>query len=92
MIIMNVQSYCVINLATNVCDNVVLWDGDTNTWQPPENCLMLVQAETPAKDWVWDDAAAKWVLIEVMGVGSVGFVWDGEFLIESISPPAPPTV
>jgi len=86
---MSAQNYCMVNEATNVCDNVVVWDGNPNTWAPPAGYLMLVQATTPAKNWVWIDNA--WV-IEVSGEGQIGFTWDGTYLITNEPQPTkPPT-
>jgi len=69
------QNYCMVNLETNVCDNVCVWDGNPESWTPPSNYLMLVQETTPAKIW----QAAE--LVVVMGVGGIGFTWDGTYLI-----------
>ena len=30
------QRYAIVDVATNVVLNVVMWDGNTETWQPPE--------------------------------------------------------
>jgi hypothetical protein len=42
----------------SVVDNVCLWDGDTNTWQPPEGYLMepLPDPNTNSVGigWGWD--------------------------------------
>lgn len=86
---MNTKNYCMVNSQTNVCDNVVLWDGNPDTWQPPSDYLMLVQATTPAKNWVWDAAAKTWVL-EVAGEGQIGFTWDGTYLITNELQPTNP--
>jgi hypothetical protein len=87
---MSAQNYCMVNEATNVCDNVVLWDGNPNTWAPPAGYLMLVQATTPAKNWVWIDDS--WVL-EVSGEGQIGYTWDGTYLITNEPQPTePPTI
>lgn len=67
----------MINQSTNVVDNTCVWDGDTNTWQPPENTLMLVQATTPAMIWILNTDKTDFILSEVIGVGSIGFTWDG---------------
>ena len=75
---MSAQNYCMVNEATNVCDNVVLWDGNPESWTPPAGYLMLPQVTTPAKDWMWVDNA--WVLA-VGGYGQIGFTWDGTYLI-----------
>lgn len=71
------QNYLMINEATNVVDNVCLWDGSTDTWSPPSGYLMLVQAITPAMVWVFDDAPKDFVLTEVVGQGQIGFAWNG---------------
>lgn len=89
MIDMTTQNYCMVNEATNVCDNVTLWDGNPDTWQPPAGYLMLVQATTPAKTWVWDDVAKVWAL-EVSGEGQIGFTWDGTYLTTNEPMPADP--
>jgi hypothetical protein len=86
---MSAQNYCMVNEATNVCDNVVVWDGNPDTWTPPAGYLMLVQATTPAKNWVWSIDA--WVL-EVSGEGQIGYTWDGTYLITNEPQPIkPPT-
>jgi len=88
VIAMTTQNYCMVNEITNVCDNICMWDGDTNTWKPPTGYLMLVQATTLAKNWVWDVADQAWVL-SVEGVGQIGFTWDGEYLITNEPEPSP---
>lgn len=72
------QNYCMVNEQSEICENVVVWDGDTDTWTPPAGYLMLVQATTPAKNWTWDVALDDWVL-SVTGVGEIGFTWDGTY-------------
>jgi hypothetical protein len=47
------QNYLMVNTSTNIVENIFVWNGDTNTWQPPANTLMLVQATTPAMVWLW---------------------------------------
>lgn len=77
--IMTVQKYLLIDVVANVCDNLILWDGDTNTWQPPENHIALLEATTPA--YVWEkDGSGNWVLTEHVGYGGIGFTWDGTAL------------
>lgn len=67
----------MINESTNIVDNVCVWDGNPNTWQPPANYLMLVQDITPAIVWVLNEAKTDYELKQVMGAGSIGFTWDG---------------
>lgn len=76
----------MVNIETNICDNVVVWDGDTSTWTPPPNQLMLVQATTLAKVWNWTGTA--WVLQDELGAGGVGYTWDGTYL--TTNEPMPP--
>jgi hypothetical protein len=75
---MTTQNYLVIE--SNVVTNIVVWDGDTNTWQPPADATMLVQATTPAMVWEYQSSTKTYVLTEVIGVGQIGFTWDGTVL------------
>ena len=70
----------MIPTATNVVDNICLWDGNTNTWQPPADTLMLIQATTPAMIWqtvIVDGKITDYVLEEQIGAGDIGFTWNG---------------
>lgn len=78
----------MINQQNNVCENVCVWDGNTDTWTPPAGYLMLVQATTPAKVWLLVDGVYE--LVEQMGVGSIGFTWDGSVLTTNEPQPALP--
>ena len=87
---MTVQNYLVINESTNVVDNICLWDGDPDTWQPPANYLMLVQAITPALVWLLDTTIEDYVLTQEMGGGGIGFSWNGaECVTNEPKPPKP---
>jgi hypothetical protein len=80
---MTVQQYLMINESTNVVDNICMWDGDINTWQPPANTLMLIDSITPAMIWepvYTDKKITDWILVEQMGAGAIGFTWDGTVL------------
>lgn len=79
----------MVNEQTNICDNITLWNGNPDTWQPPFGYLMLVQATTPAKTWVWDEPTKTW-LLEVSGLGQIGFTWDGTYLTTNEPQPADP--
>ena len=61
----------------NVVTNVCVWDGDINTWTPPADATMLIQATTPAMVWQLNADKTDWVLTEVIGSGAIGFSWDG---------------
>lgn len=88
---MTTQNYLMINESTNVVDNVCFWDGDTNTWQPPSNTLMLIQATTPAIIWELNSEGTDYVLVEVMGVADIGFIWNGTVCTTNQPKPTIPT-
>lgn len=37
--------------------NVCLWDGDTNTWRPPEDIEMQPAPDDVGIGWGWDGSA-----------------------------------
>lgn len=86
---MTTQNYCMVNKSTNICENVCVWDGNPDSWTPPAEYLMLVQATTPAKVWIWNADTKTWDLTEQMGVGGIGFTWDGTYLTTNAPQPAP---
>lgn len=80
---MIIQNYLIIedNIVTNVC----LWDGNTNSWQPPHNSITLIQETTPTKVWrLVDD---EYVLVDSIGNACIGFTWDGLVAITNESKP-----
>jgi hypothetical protein len=87
---MEPKNYLMIDLATNVVDNNVIWDGNTQTWQPPENHIWFVDEETEAMTWVLNDDKTDWVLAPVLGAGGIGFTWNGTILTTPEPKPAPP--
>jgi hypothetical protein len=70
---MTTQNYLMIeeNLVTNVC----VWDGNTETWTPPSDTTMLIQATTPTK--IWGLVNNEYVLVDSIGNADIGFTWDG---------------
>lgn len=73
-----IQQYLIIE--ENVVTNIVLWNGDISTWTPPQGSIALVQANTPALVWepvIVDNKLSDWVLGEQLGVGNIGFTWNG---------------
>lgn len=87
---MTTQNYLMINESTNVVDNVCVWDGNPDTWQPPAGYLMLVQATTMAVVWVWDDAIKDYVLSQQIGQSQIGFTWNGTECMTNEPKPEPP--
>lgn len=91
------MNYLLINTAITpkTCDNVVVWDGDTNKWSPPESHIALLQETTSSKDWSWDATSNTWILTESIGNGQIGYTWDGVALTtnepQPVVPQNPPT-
>ena len=83
------QNYFIIE--QNIVTNLVVWDGDTSVWTPPQGSIAIVQATTPAKIWKSDTTTipTTWKLVEVMGAGGIGFTWDGTVLTTNQPEPTP---
>lgn len=83
------QNYLIVE--QNIVTNVVVWNGDTTQWTPPQGSIALVQATTLAKVWKLDTSTtpATWKLVEVMGAGDIGFTWDGTVLTTNQPQPTP---
>jgi len=87
---MTTQQYLEVDNSSNIVINSVIWDGDTNTWQPPANLIMLIQATTPAMIWQLNSEKTAYVLTEVVGAGQIGFTWNGTVLTTNEPQPANP--
>ena len=87
--------YCMVNKDTNICDNVVVWNGDVQQWQPPSNYLMLIQENTLTKNWIWNRELLEWQAFpDSVNDGGIGDTWDGTYLTPPMptEPPALPVV
>jgi len=84
---MTTQNYLLVE--NNVVTNLVVWDGDVNTWTPPLDATMLVQATTPAVVWGLNTEKTDYVLIEIVGEGAIGFTWNGTTLTTNQPKPNP---
>ena len=69
------QNYFIVE--SNVVTNIVVWNGNTTQWTPPQGSIALVQATTPAMVWVLNTDKTDYVLTEELGQGQIGFTWDG---------------
>lgn len=49
------QNYAIIDNITNIVINIVLWDGDTSVWQPPEGTF-AIQTDVAGPGWIYDPA------------------------------------
>lgn len=87
------KNYCIVNTETSpqYCENIVIWSGDTTTWNPPEGSIALIQDETPSLNWVFDATANSYVLSPSVGEGSIGWTWDGTNLITNEPEPVNPS-
>lgn len=52
---MEVQGWAVIDSATGIVISVVVWDGNTETWPPPEGCIMAVLTGSAGIGWSYAD-------------------------------------
>jgi hypothetical protein len=85
---MTTQNYLIVE--NNVVINVCLWDGNVNTWTPPANTTMLVQATTPALIWKQSEPLTTpitYSLEEQLGAGDIGFTWNGSLLTTNLPEP-----
>jgi hypothetical protein len=87
---MEEQSYLMLNQSTNTVDNDIVWNGDTNIWQPPSGYTMLQNATIPSMIWQLNSNKTDFVLTEVYGAGSVGFTWNGTVLTTNDPKPKAP--
>jgi len=89
---MTTQNYLIVEF--NVVSNIVLWDGNTQDWTPPADSIQLIQADTQCLVWtpvLTDGKIIDWVLTEQLGVGNIGFTWNGSVLTTNESKPSIPT-
>lgn len=84
------QNYLMINESTNVVDNICVWDGNTQTWTPPPNYLMLVQSTTIALIWQLNEENTDYVLVPLEGAASIGFTWNGSECVTNEPKPEVP--
>jgi len=75
---MTTQNYLIVE--KNVVTNAVSWDGNVNTWTPPSDSIQLIQDITPAMIWEINSTTTGYELVKVIGLGCIGFIWDGKIL------------
>ena len=92
---MTTQSYLIIE--SGVVTNIVMWDGNTETWVPPANSIQIVKDTVTTKLWepftqtVDGKTVIDWHLIEVPAVAEVGYTWDGQYITTNEPKPTLPT-
>jgi len=81
------DNYLMVNKTTNVVENVVIWDGNLETWNPGNDYLLMKAEEQPCTVWFWMDG--KLQSQQVLGIAGIGDSWDGNNIIKP-QPPEPP--
>lgn len=84
--------YLMINQETNIVENIVVWDGNETSWQPPANMLMIQQESIASNIWVYDAEKKDFDLTEVLGAGVIGHIWDGKKLSTTETKPEAPKI
>ena len=78
---MTTKNYLIIE--ENIVTNIVDWDGNANIWMPPSGSIYLEQSTISAMVWtpvIVDNQITDWILTKQIGVGQIGFIWDGTVL------------
>jgi hypothetical protein len=89
---MTTQNYLIIE--NNIVTNIVMWDGNLNTWTPPVNSIQIVKETVTTKLWdsfsqtIDGKTVIDWQLVEKPVVAEVGYTWDGQYLITNEPKPA----
>ena len=84
---MTTQNYILIDKATNIVKNIIVWDGNNATWTPPEELLVLVHAKTSAMVWDLNADKTDYELVKLLGFAEKDFTWDGEVCITNQEKP-----
>lgn len=85
-----IQTYLLINTQTKIVDNLIDWDGNPNTWNPPENYICQLQATTISYVWDLPDGATDYILVPKEGQGAINFTWDFTTKAVTTNQPKPP--
>lgn len=84
---MTIKNYLLVQ--NNVVTDIVAWDGNTETWTPPEDAVLLVLSDTLSRTWILNADKTAYVLEDIVGWGSIGYTWDGTMVITNqLVPPA----
>ena len=49
---MKVDRYVILNEENKIV-NIVLWNGDLSTWQPPVSCVAVLESEIDSTQLNW---------------------------------------
>ena len=86
---MTVQTYFVINTSVDpaVCENICVWDGNTETWNPGQDYITIPVEGTNALVWSYEKSSNSFILVECDGGGKVGYTWNGTNLVTNVPKP-----
>lgn len=79
------QNYLLVNKQTGIVENEVFWDGNLETWSPPEIYTPFQQNTSPSCVWVYEETSNSYVTEDIVGGGAIGHTWDGQKFV----PPKP---
>jgi len=55
------STYAVINTATNICDNIVVWDDTLGPWTPPsDHYIVSIDGLSVGIGFSYDPATGTW--------------------------------
>lgn len=74
----------------NVVTNICVWNGDVNSWQPPQSATMLIYNTTLTKIWALNEEKTDYVLVNSVGNADIGFTWDGTYCVTNQPKPELP--
>ena len=74
------KTYLMINKLTNIVENIVIWTGNTDEWSPPSMFITRPQEEVMAQVWQWNGESKEWNSADILGMGGIGDIWNGERL------------
>lgn len=72
----------IINSSTSICENVALDERPLADIQLPEPYFALDIDGVIAVIWTYDTTPEEAYTVEVLGGGGIGFLWDGERLLQ----------
>ena len=86
---MDIKTYLIINEASSIVENIVLWDGIPTSWKPPPGYIALPKDSTLSKVWQLDTSTNTCELVSIQGQSEIGFYWDG---LEAVTPQSNPNI
>jgi hypothetical protein len=81
--------YALVNKETNTVDNIILWDGNINIWQPPETHQAVFAEDKLTLLWVWNSDLNDYEQKEFVDSLDLGLKWDGTKFVEVKKPETP---